>query len=59
MWNKAEVEEQGMAKYDNVDYYTIEGRYNLTKQLRIVAAYQINNIDNAENEFHFAARYDF
>ncbi|GDY25217.1 porin [Agarivorans sp. Toyoura001] len=59
MWNKAEVEPQGGAKYDNVDYYTIEGRYDLTKQLRIVAAYQINNIDNAENEFHFAARYDF
>ncbi|WP_163133922.1 porin [Agarivorans sp. Alg241-V36] len=59
MWNKAEVEAEGSAKYDAVDYYTIEGRYNLTKQLRLVAAYQINNIDDAENELHFAARYDF
>ncbi|WP_220719345.1 porin [Agarivorans litoreus] len=59
MWNKAEIEPEGAAKFDEVDYYTIEGRYNLTKQLRIVAAYQINNIDDAKNEFHFAARYDF
>ncbi|MGY5450976.1 porin [Agarivorans sp. MS3-6] len=59
MWNKSELDPKDGDKYDNVDYYTIEGRYDLTKQLRIVAAYQLNNIDDAENELHFAARYDF
>ncbi|GGB12915.1 porin [Agarivorans gilvus] len=59
MWNKAELEPNDGAKFDKVDYYTIEGRYNLTKQLRIVAAYQMNQIDDAKDEFHFAARYDF
>ncbi|WP_432464237.1 MULTISPECIES: porin [unclassified Agarivorans] len=44
---------------DAKDRVMLEGRYDLTKQARVVAAYALDQIDGADDEFTLAVRYDF